>query len=82
LANRGMPVTVDATGRALAAVAQSGGFYHLANSATVAAWTGDVLQLRLFGSVELLSLGDVLLVVGIAVIVAQAMLGSNVDVAS
>jgi len=82
LANHGMPVVVDASNRALTAVGNSGGFYHVAGPATVLAWAGDVLRFQAFGGLELVSVGDVLLVVGVAVIVAQAMLESHDDVGS
>lgn len=74
LLNVGMPVLVEASSRALTAIAGSGGFYQLASSGTVAPWAGDALALRFMNQAEFLSPGDVLLAVGVAVMVAAAML--------
>lgn len=78
LINRGMPVVVSAVPRAVAAISRSGGFYHLANAITLAPWASDALPVRVLGQIQVLSIGDVLLVIGITTIIASSMLGTQV----
>lgn len=76
LINGGMPVALPnhvVVGSAAASVAQSMGFYQLAGPGTVLAAAGDVVALS-FGSYRLLlSPGDILLAVGVAVLIVDAM---------
>ena len=76
LLNQGMPIGVAATPAAIAGIAAGGGFYHVAGLTTVAAWAGDVLPLRTMGHTYYLSPGDVLLGVGVAVLIADAMIAA------
>jgi hypothetical protein len=77
LANGGMPIT--ASGDAGAAVTQSAGFYHLANGGTLVPWAGDAME-YVFGDMQfMLSPGDVVLAVGVASVIAGAMLGDGGD---
>jgi len=80
LANSGMPVSSTHAGLARA-VASSGGFYIFQSTGTLLAWLGDVLELQLARQVAVVSAGDVLLFVGVAVAVIEAMSVSR-DVAT
>ena len=73
LLNWGMPVATGATPRVLEVIARSAGFYRLAGPGTLAVWAGDTLPFRALGQSELFSVGDVLLSVGVAVLIAGAM---------
>jgi hypothetical protein len=77
LLNNGMPVTAEASQSALAAISSAGGFYHLARTTTAAPWAGDALPLRMFSQLELLSVGDIVLVVGVAALIAGAMVNAT-----
>ena len=55
-------------------MAASNGFYELAGSGTVLGWLGDTMPLRVFGLGQILSLGDVLLAVGVAVFIVGSCL--------
>ena len=77
--NHAMPVVAEASRASLAAVGAAGGFYRMAGPATVMAWAGDTIELGALGGRDLLSVGDILLVVGVAVMIAAAMLNATVD---
>ena len=78
LANHGMPVVVTGipslASRAAAQTAASGGFYHLAHPGEVLLILSDCLRLHAGISTLMLSVGDVLLMVGAVVFVARHML--------
>jgi hypothetical protein len=76
VANMGMPVAsnLQVAGHA---IGQSGGFYQLAGAETIGGWAGDALPLVAFGQRYLLSPGDMLLMVGVAALIASAMLGDS-----
>jgi len=74
LLNQGMPVVAQTASRALSAVSRSGGFYHLATGSSLSAWAGDVLPLRVLGETQILSVGDLLLIIGVAALIASSML--------
>jgi hypothetical protein len=81
LANGAMPV-VPAAGIRLQAAhvsAVSGGFYGLADAGTVGVWAADVINLGVLGQRYVLSVGDVLLVVGVAVLVARTMTSASLE---
>ena len=78
LANSAMPVSSgfghNLAEEALAhAVEQSGGFYQLANPSTTALFLGDVLPLRVAGSVLMLSVGDVVLLLAVVTFLISSM---------
>lgn len=75
LANGGMPVA-SGQGNAGAAIAGSEGFYHLANDGTLVSWIGDAMPFALGRALFLVSPGDVLLLVGVASLVAGGMLAN------
>ncbi|MDR3687398.1 MAG: DUF5317 family protein [Coriobacteriia bacterium] len=79
LVNGAMPVVTpaDAHTTAVSVSAASGGFYQLAHLGTVAVWAGDAIRLPILGQQYLLSIGDILLAVGVATIVANAMISSE-----
>jgi len=72
LLNGGMPVASSHPGLAIA-LSSSGGFYVHEGQGTLLAWMGDVVELGLAGRVLILSPGDVLLLVGVAVVIIEAM---------
>ena len=75
LANGAMPV-LPAGGLHVAAASissASGGFYSIAQPGMLAVWAGDVLPLSVLGQTYLMSVGDVLLGVGVAIVVASSM---------
>lgn len=76
LANGSMPVlpSSDLHVQQARLSAASGGFYGLVHPGTLAVWGGDVLRLAFFDQRYFLSVGDLLLAVGVAVIVADAMM--------
>jgi len=76
LANAAMPVASVLPG-VREGVDASAGFYILANPSTALVALGDVLPARIAGVLSLLSAGDVLLVVGVAVVLCQATLGDT-----
>lgn len=76
LANGGMPVTAGEGGVG-GAIAQSAGFYRLANDGTLALWAGDAMELAIGGAQFLVSPGDVLLAVGVAIVTAGVMLADH-----
>jgi hypothetical protein len=74
LGNFGMPVVLGglATGAsALSAVRQSMGFYAFAHPGTILVCLGDVLPVEMFGQRALVSVGDILLAVGVIVALAS-----------
>lgn len=71
LANEGMPV-VESVGSAKA-VAASGGFYQILNRGSILPCLGDTLSLNLGSLRFLLSAGDVLLFVGVAILLVEMM---------
>jgi hypothetical protein len=75
LLNQGMPV-VGALGSAYQ-IASSGGFYVYMNEGTVLPWLGDVLLVSFGRTRFLLSLGDVALLVGMAVLMLELMLSGS-----
>ena len=79
LANSGMPVLAGGSSQLLAkgAVARSSGFYEVATSSTLGLVVGDVIPLEVVGQTYYLSVGDVLLGVGVAVAIAAAMIGEG-----
>lgn len=74
LANGSMPVIASAP---LSSVAAAGPFYSLTTEATIAPWAGDVLAVRLGSFDMLLSVGDILLLVGVVVWILEVMLGAS-----
>ena len=78
LADRGMPVVIagipSLAFRAAVQTVASGGYYHLAHPGDVILFLADCLPLHVGVSTLMLSVGDVLLVVGTAVFVAGHML--------
>jgi len=80
VANMGMPVaaSLESAGQA---IRQSFGFYQLAGTATIGAWAGDSILLGVAGQQFLVSSGDILLMVGVASLVASAMLGEQGTIA-
>ena len=74
LLNVGMPVSTTLTAGVASATAHSGGFYFVAHGGTIAPWLGDALLCGVFGQTALLSVGDVLLAIGVATLVSAAML--------
>jgi hypothetical protein len=75
LLNQGMPA-VFVSG-VEAAIERSGGFYTAINAATIMPWMGDAMRMRLGPSSLLLSVGDVLLAVGVCVVLVALMLGQD-----
>lgn len=73
LANAAMPVASVFPG-IRGGVDASAGFYTLANRSTSLAALGDVLPLQVLGVYSLLSVGDVLLVMGVAIVLCEATL--------
>jgi hypothetical protein len=72
LLNQGMPaVGVDG---AAAQIGASGGFYVQLNEGTFLPWLGDVLVMDIGPSGALLSIGDVLLLAGAAIVIIELML--------
>ncbi len=71
LANEGMPV-VESVGSAEAAAA-SGGFYQILNRSSILPYLGDVLSMHVGSLHFLLSAGDVLLFVGVAILLVEMM---------
>jgi len=69
LVNGGMPVLASVSGVA-ERVGTSAGFYALGNTGTAMLWLGDVMRLPLLGT-SLVSVGDVLLAVGVVVVVIE-----------
>jgi hypothetical protein len=75
LLNGAMPVvSAGIQGPALAAAAQSAGFYRVSSLGTLVVYAGDSMPFWLFGQRYLVSPGDVLLCVGVVVMLAGAML--------
>lgn len=81
LANSFMPVVppIGAQSAAAAAAVASRGFYRVASPGALGLWSADVLLLRLFGQSYLLSVGDLLLGVGVVVLLASSLLGFSVQ---
>jgi len=80
LANGGMPVVPPGqvpASQAAASLAQSAGFYHLAGPGTILVTLGDVLPLGMGATTTLLSAGDVLLTLGVAIYILRSMTGSS-----
>jgi len=80
LLNAGMPVVLNSASDAsatLATIATTAGFYRLASRATVAKSLADSLVLNIGGGRYFASVGDLLLVVGIAVFIAAVMIRSD-----
>jgi hypothetical protein len=76
LLNGGMPVAVPGavdSGSTAALIRESLGFYQIAGESTIGAELGDSMLLRLSTAKLLLSPGDVVLAVGVAVFVSAAM---------
>jgi hypothetical protein len=76
LLNSGMPVVVGVGLMSTAVssgIAASRGFYQLASSGSFAVPLTDVLMINMFGHRFLASVGDLLLVVGVATFVASTM---------
>jgi hypothetical protein len=74
LANGFMPISLaglSASSHSL--LATTGGFYRFWHPGTFVPWMGDVLPLRLPGETLVLSVGDVLLEVGILIFIVAAM---------
>ena len=69
-----LPVSTTLTAGVASATAHSGGFYFVAHGGTIAPWLGDALLCGVFGQTALLSVGDVLLAIGVATLVSAAML--------
>ncbi len=75
LLNQGMPVTgVDGAARQIGA---SGGFYVHLNEGTFLPSLGDVLVLDVGAKEALLSVGDVVLLVGVATVIVELMLSGR-----
>ena len=76
-ANSSMPVSIDHAGLIGAlvpqAIVQSGGFYRLIDSGTIAPFLSDVMPLQFAGATMLLSLGDVALMVAVVVYLVSSM---------
>ena len=81
LANGAMPVLPTAGARIDSSLVSitSGGFYSVARAGMLGVWAGDVLPLRALGHTYLMSVGDVLLAVGVAVLIAGATLARHED---
>jgi hypothetical protein len=79
LVNGAMPVVPGADAHVGAAVVltSSGGFYRLASAGVLGLWAADVLNLSVLGQRYALSVGDLMLAVGVAVIIANAMIGAG-----
>ncbi len=75
--NGGMPVEPtqlgDAVGQLVELPIAHSGFYQLAGTHTLAAPLGDVLLVKIGQSALLLSVGDVLLIVGVCTWIVSAM---------
>ena len=76
-ANSSMPVSIGHTlvigAPVPQAIVQSGGFYRLIDSGTIAPFLSDVMPLQLAGATLLLSLGDVALMVAVVVYIVASM---------
>ena len=79
LLNRGMPVTPGTTSVAQVgkAVAATGGLYRVVDTSTILPWAGDVIPLKAIGQLALLSVGDVMLLVGVVAAVTSIMTTSD-----
>lgn len=76
VANGAMPVFVASSTSGLVQRA-SAGFYSVAASQTVFGWAGDVLRLDVLDQHFLLSPGDVLLGVGVAIVLARSLIPAS-----
>ena len=78
LANGAMPVLVAATGE-VAPIEASAGFYGYAHAATYLLWLGDVVSAEVPGlpGRTMVSIGDLLLIVGVVVILCEAALNQE-----
>ncbi|NTU70578.1 MAG: DUF5317 domain-containing protein [Coriobacteriia bacterium] len=78
LANGGMPVSVPETAVLSQAeqVAQSMGLYQFVGVGTIWGFLGDAITFRVMSGTFLLSAGDVLLIVGVAVQIVSATAGA------
>lgn len=76
LANGAMPVSVpealNYTASGTSALPDSG-FYQVVSESSMVVWLGDILPVSLFGQALVLSVGDMLLLVGIIVAIVAAM---------
>jgi hypothetical protein len=82
LANQGMPVVLATQLGVLRPSETSGGFYHLASQGTLGIWAADAIPLGLLGQHYYVSVGDVLLAAGVAVVVGSGMLADRQEPAS
>ena len=83
LANSGMPVSVGHLASASHGISvRSAGFYVVANASTLGAAVSDTIPLTMLGQTYLLSVGDILLAVGVAVTIASSMLVNIASVES
>lgn len=75
LVNSGMPVLVEASQAARAALATdaSAGFYSLANPGSILPALADSIPLQLGSSAQLLSVGDLMVVVGVVAAIVGGM---------
>ena len=73
LANQGMPVVVAKQSAAYRTVDAAAGFYLVANRGTIGSWAADAISLGLLRQHFYLSLGDILLAAGVAILVAGVM---------
>ena len=71
LVNGGMPVATQAAGP-IGSIEASGGFYAYANAGTSLSWLGDAMQLPIAGRLMLVSVGDILLAVGLVIVLVEA----------
>ena len=81
LVNGGMPIILPesaVSSTTVASVAQSMGFYQMAGPGTVLTALGDVIVLGWGGYRALMSCGDVLLAIGVAVFIVDAMANDSV----
>jgi len=81
LVNGGMPILLEGkelVSASVSTISESMGFYQIAGPGTVVAALGDVVLLAVGGYRVLVSCGDILLVVGVSLFVADAMIGFGV----
>jgi hypothetical protein len=82
VANGAMPVAAVFNAASARAVgSNSAGFYQVSGMQTAFAWLGDALPLNAVGQRFLLSPGDVVLGVGVAIIIARTLLSEPESVA-
>lgn len=81
LANNGMPVSASmsrSTGVLAQAIAR--GFYAIAGPTTLGSFAGDVIPVELGWTTLMISMGDVLLMVGVCTTIVSAMLATDTSI--